>query len=122
MQIKSLRTKSYRSWKIDDRAIPKIVKERENKIKLYNKLRAGGCNETTALAAIGMSRATYYRLNKRYKVQGVYGLVSNSKKPHKLRQRCWDNKLCALILQLRKANPIWGKEKVQRLLVREYNL
>ncbi len=33
MQIKSLRTKSYRSWKIDDRAIPKIVKERENKIK-----------------------------------------------------------------------------------------
>ncbi len=44
MQIKSLRLKSYRSWKVDETVISDLAKQRRDKIILYEKLRANGCS------------------------------------------------------------------------------
>lgn len=62
MQIRSLRLLSYRSWKIDDRDYSAVAKERYRKLEVYKQLRAEGCGEETALIAISLSRASFYRL------------------------------------------------------------
>ena len=49
MQIKSLRTKSYRSWRIDDRPVDNIAKQRLMLLKKYWALRTEGCSEKTSL-------------------------------------------------------------------------
>ena len=56
MQIKSLRVKSYRSWRINDNASGEAI-TRLKQLELYATLREEGCSEPTSLAAIGWSRA-----------------------------------------------------------------
>ena len=72
MQIKSLRVKSYRSWRINDNASGEAI-TRLKQLELYATLREEGCSEPTSLAAIGWSRATYYRWLKRYREDGLKG-------------------------------------------------
>ena len=67
MQIKSLRVKSYRSWRINDNASGEAI-TRLKQLELYATLREEGCSEPTSLAAIGWSRATYYRQEKTWSV------------------------------------------------------
>ena len=122
MQIKSLRVKSYRSWCIEDRVIPEIAKIREEKIKLYHKLREDGCQEKTALQAVNLTRTTFYRLQRKYNKEGILGLANNSKRPHNFRKNSWDKSLYSLVLKLRKENPLWGREKIHRLIIRDYNM
>ena len=45
MQIKSLRIKSYRSWRVDESVNANIAAFREEKIKNFEKLRKEGCSE-----------------------------------------------------------------------------
>lgn len=71
MQLKSLRLLSYRSWKIDDRKYSAVAKERYRKLEVYHQLRAEGCKEETALVAIGLSRARFYRYKQAYKRRSV---------------------------------------------------
>ena len=59
MQTLSLRIKSYRSWRINDRAPPEAI-ERIHKLELYDRLKQEGCIEQLRLESIGWSRATYY--------------------------------------------------------------
>lgn len=118
MQIKSLRLKSYRSFVWNDSPGYKIAVEREKKILVYQKLRAEGCCEQTALEAIEMRRSTYYLWQKRYRAEGIFGLIPGSKKPHNVRKAEWSN-IRPVVYQLRKANPCWGKDKIHRLLVRD---
>lgn len=120
MQIKSLRLLSYRSWKVDDRVLSKEAKARESKIKLFNKLRAEGCSEATALEAIETKRSTFYRWLKALETQGRIGLEPKSRSPHHKRQANWDKGLIQHILALRKRYPLWGKLKLATILEREY--
>ena len=72
MQIKSLRIKSYRSFRIDD-TTPADAFERLRKIETYRALRAEGCSEPTALRAIGWSRAqewAVWRMRKKVPFMG----------------------------------------------------
>ena len=80
MQIKSLRVKSYRSWRINDNASGEAI-TRLKQLELYATLREEGCSEPTSLAAIGWSRATYYRWLKRYREDGLKGLESGPRAP-----------------------------------------
>lgn len=73
MQIKSLRIKSYRSWRIDDKASPEAM-ERLEKLERHDKLRQAGCPPDLALEVTGWSRATFYRWRKRHLVHGTRGL------------------------------------------------
>ena len=76
MQIKSLRIKSYRSWHVNETVILVEAKKCEQKIRLYQQLRAEGCSEKTALAAIQISRITLYRWHKRYQTPRGPGFSS----------------------------------------------
>jgi len=122
MQIKSLRIKSYRSWRIDETIISESTKHKMNKIILYEKLRARGCSELIALEAITTSRSTFFRWLKCYKQYGVKGLLEKSKKPCNVRQRIWSQSIYLKVLKLRNDNPCWGKSKIHTILNRDFNV
>ena len=60
MQRQSLRIRSYRSFRVDDR-LPADAAERLRKIETFQALRAEGCSEASALKAIGWSQSAYCR-------------------------------------------------------------
>jgi transposase len=122
MQIKSLRLKSYRSWKIDETIISEADKQKRDKILLYEKLRKNGCSEAVALEAITTSRATFFRWQRSYRQYGIKGLLEKSSKPVNIRQSLWDRTLYLKILMLRQKNPCWGKIKIHTILNRDFNL
>ena len=80
MQIKSLRIKSYRSWRIDDNTSAEAL-GRLKQLEWVERLRGEGCSEVTSLAVVGWSRATYYRWLRRYREAGLKGLESGTRAP-----------------------------------------
>ena len=93
MQIQSLRIKSYRSWKIDEREICDIARARRKKLEIYGSLRAEGCSESAALKAVEVSRSTLYRWQSQYRSEGAYGLSPKSRRPRTVRKPCWSKQV-----------------------------
>ena len=118
MQIKSLRVKSYRSWRVDDTTDADAL-GRLKQLELVATLREDGCGEATALAAVGWSRATYYRWSKRYREHGLRGLGCGSRAPRRRRVPQWTRQHEQQVLHLRQRYPLWGKRKLWRVGVRE---
>jgi len=112
MQTTYLHKKVYQIKRIDESEYSEKVYERYDKIRLFQKLRKEGCSEATALEAINMSRAKYYRLLKRYKARGLAGLEDESKRPNKLRKPRWDSHTEKMVLDMRRKYPLWGKYKL----------
>ncbi len=61
MKIESMRTRSCRSFKVDDADLPAEARERLSAIRRHDELRAAGCAEQAALREIGVSRRTMHR-------------------------------------------------------------
>lgn len=122
MQIQSLRIKSYRSWKIDDRPYSDIAKKKFRQLQNFKKLKAAGSTETVILEVLGLSRTTYYRMQAKYEEYGLAGLEPKSRRPKKTRQVTWSKELEGLVLKLRKQEPTWGKNKIYRLIIRDHNM
>ena len=118
MQIKSLRIKSYRSWRIDDNTSAEAL-GRLKQLEWVERLRGEGCSEATSLAVVGWSRATYYRWLRRYREAGLKGLESGTRAPRCRRVCQWTKHQAQQVLHLRKRYPLWGKRKLWRVLVRE---
>ena len=81
MQIQSLRIKSYRSWKIDDRVYSDSAKKKFKLLQDFEALIDSGSNESLILAVLGISRSTYYRTKAQYDKHGLSGLEPKSKRP-----------------------------------------
>lgn len=122
MQIHSLRIKSYRSWKIDDRPYSDVAKKRFKLLQDFDALKADGGTEIVILKALGIARSTYYKWKGLYTEHGMSGLELKSKSPTHVRQPCWEKQLENLVLKLRRQEPTWGKNKIHRLLTRDYNI
>lgn len=118
MQIKSLRIKSYRSFKVDD-TTPAEAVERLRRIETYRDLRAEGCSEAAALRAVGWSRSTYFRWLKRYTTDGVRGLAAQSRRPRRRRSRQWSVEDERAVWQMRNRYPFMGRRPIRVLLARE---
>lgn len=121
MQIKSLRIKSYRSWRINDRSSPEAL-ERLRKLELHERLRQRGMPPDLALEAIGWSRSAFYRWRRRYERQGVAGLEARSRRPRRVRGRQWTRQHEQLVQSLRTRHPLWGARKLWKVLQRDQGL
>jgi putative transposase len=66
-----------------------------------------------------VSRSTLYVWLKRYQSGGLRGLEKRSRRPRNVRSPTWSPELEAAVLQLRQANPCWGKDKLTPILRRE---
>ncbi len=119
MQTYNLRKKVYQIKRIDESEYAPKVYERYEKIRLYQKLRREGCSEKTALEAIKISRAQYFRLKRRYKSLGLEGLEDESKRPKKLREPLWDSKTEKIVIAMRHKYALWGKHKLSVIINRE---
>ena len=118
MQIKSLRIKSYRSFKVDD-TTPADALGRLRRIETYRALRAEGCTEATALGATGWSRSCYFRWLKRYQSQGVRGLAAQSRRPHRTQHPHWTRQAEREVWAMRTKYPFMGKRRLRVMLARE---
>jgi putative transposase len=121
-QIKSLHSKLYHVRRIDETEYSSKTYDRYDKLRLFKKLRQEGCSEKTALESIKMSRATYYRLNKKYEEIGLQGLEDESKRPHTIRKPMWAQAQEALVLAMRKDHRSWGKHKIVAMIVLKHGI
>jgi len=122
MQQKMLQRKFYHIQGIDETTYSQKAYDREKKIKLYQKLISEGCSQKTALEAIEVSRASYYRWKKNYQIYGLEGLEDESRRPNNIRKPTWTRKDEQLVLKLRTKFNLWGKHKIAAILSREYGV
>lgn len=94
--------------------------KKKEKLDLYTKLINEGCTQKTALEAIKISRSTYFRWKRKYKLFGINGLKNKSRSPHKIRTHTWGKDTEKLVLKVRKKYKLWGKYKIAAILKREY--
>lgn len=106
---------------IDETEYSKNTFEKKEKLELYVKLISEGCKQSTALQAIGISKATYYRWKNCYKKDGLRGLENKTCVPHNIRQSKLSQKEERQILYLRRKYPLFGKYKIVVLLKRLFN-
>lgn len=118
MQIKSLRVKSYRSFKVND-TLPADAADRLRRLELFQALRGEGCSEATALAAVGWSRATLYRWRRRFESEGPSGLRAKSRRPRRVPLPRWSAAQERGVWARRRDFPFMGKRKLRVLLLRE---
>lgn len=71
-----------------------------------------------ALDAFNIKKSTYYNYVKRYKICQEYEvqLEVKSKRPHKVRKACWNNKIVKFICKIRMKHPNIGKDKIKHYL------
>lgn len=95
------------------------VSHRLHQVRLWLELQQGGNSSHEAAQLLQMGRATLYRWAKRLNEQGLQGLRPKSRRPHRLRQRRWNQDLVKAVCRLRKEQPLWGKLKITAVLRRE---
>lgn len=98
------------------------VKYRYNKLEIWQKLKDEECENELIFKAINVSKATLFRWQRLYQQEGLNGLKSLSRKPHKLRIANEQNKIISYIFKLRKKYPLYGKQKIKVMLFEEYGI
>lgn len=88
-------------------------------VKKYDDLRAHGFNEADALDFLGLKRATLFLWKQKIKTLGTQGLESQSRAPKRPRRSGHFLHHKQRVCCLRKANPMWGKNKIAAVLQRE---
>ena len=118
MNMKSMRIRSYRSFKVDEHVSPKAA-ERYRTLSAYRSLRDSGCDEAGALAHVGISRRTLYRWKAALAAGGQRGLAPKSTRPRRVRQRAWKPRDVKAVLDVRRKYPFMGKARIQAMLARK---
>lgn len=92
----------------------------------YERLRTKGFSEIEALEFLKVKRSTFYSWLKRYKSKcGTINmktaeLANKSRRPHNFRKsKIISPQLVSHILNIRQAEPMFGKEKIKRALEKE---
>ena len=81
--------------------------------------KAHGENVSLTCRHFAISRQTFYRWLGRFDPRNLQSLEDHSSAPHRRRLSKWTTEHALAVLALRESYPAWGKEKLQRLLLRE---
>lgn len=95
------------------------AKYRLQLLSAWQALRARGAQGQEAAESVGISRATLYRWQARWKALGPKGLEARSHRPKRVRQRRWSPEAIQALQELRELYPRWGKEKLAILAAEE---
>jgi len=112
----------YASNGIDEKEYSDLVYEKLNKLENYYELKKQNCDEKVIFKVLDISRATLFRWKSRYEKHGLSGLENENKAPENRPRKKIRPEVEKLILQIRKANPIWGKKKIKVILERDYKI
>ena len=114
MKVFGLQAPVYRGAALSSRLTAKtsdIAAVRRDALERWRQARSCGLSAEEAARAVGVSRASLYRWEKR--------LEPRSRKPHRQRRPTWTSALVRKIEALRDDHPMWGKRKLAVLLRRE---
>ena len=100
----------------------KQTQERKKILGDWEFLKKKGLADQEIYRITGISRSAYYRRKKRLKLYGLQGLVNLSKRPKRTRQSKISKDVKDAILDIRKENPTYGKQKIRRILVRDHDI
>jgi transposase InsO family protein len=121
MQIKSLHKNMYRlyAYSRTQECLEKYRHLYQTQVQLWEKLRAEKVSIKLTQEMVGISRATYYR-HKKILNDLDQGIVPPSKKPKRVNKPRWGESEKQLVLQIRRQNPTYGKEKITIILKRDF--
>ena len=114
MKVFSLQAPIYRGAWLSSRLAAQtsqLAAVRRDALERWRRARSRGLSAEEAARAVGASRASLYRWEKR--------LEPRSRRPHRQRQPTWTSALMRKIERLRADHPMWGKRKLAVLLRRE---
>ena len=100
----------------DPRPLAREAKKRLSTVQWYE---AHGRNASLTARHFGISRSTLHVWLRRYRESGPRGLEDRSRRPQRVRQATWSAELEKQVLELRRRNPRWGKDKLTPLLRRQ---
>lgn len=123
MQIKAL---NHGIYKLAGYAYRHQVKEKpetgySNPVNQWKKLKLAGVSDAVCSEIVGISRATYYRYCQRIAALSK-GIKLPTRKPKKLNKACWGESQKQRVLEVRRENPTYGKEKITVILKRDFGL
>lgn len=96
-------------------------KKYEKQVKHWKELKSEGVSDSTCQEVVGISRATFYRYDKRLCELGK-GILPPSKRPNSLRKLLWGESEMQVVLRLRRENPTYGKAKIAVILKRDHGV
>ena len=115
MRVFGLEGDVYRLARLAGRPVPEVAAARFELVRRVDELRAEGLTVAVAIAAVGLSRASYYRWRRRAR-DGVERLAPRSRRPLRVRRPAWDAALVEATERLRQDFPMWGRAKLVVLL------
>jgi len=123
MQIKGLHKNIYKlsSYALSQEKLDSYRKKYEKQVNHWKKLKSEGVTDSTCQEVVGISRATYYRYDKRL-CEFAKGILPPSKRPKSLRKPLWGESEMQLVLRLRRENPTYGKAKIAVILKRDHGV
>ena len=122
MQIKRLHKNIYRlyAYARTQECLEVYRQKYLHQVQRWEKLGSEGVSLDLRQEIIGISRATYYRYRKILR-KLEKGIAPPSKKPKRLNKPRWGESHKQLVLQIRRANPTYGKEKIAIILKRDHH-
>jgi transposase InsO family protein len=99
--------------------MPWNIKDTQSmRLEFIEELMSGKFKITTLCQKYGIARKTAYKWIRRYKHEGVEGLIDRSKAPNSRPNITEDEKI-NLILQIREKYPAWGGRKLRQVLINQ---
>jgi putative transposase len=124
MQIKGLPKSVYKLYHYA--AVQTItseqIKRRKKFLGDWEILKARKVPDKEIAKITGISRATYYRLRKLMSIYGLRGLENRSKRPRRFRQSKIPKETIEIVLNIRRNNPTYGKDKIAVILKRDFTI
>lgn len=121
MQIKGLHKNIYKlyAYARTQECLEVYHQKYQHQVQRWEKLGSEGVSIELRQEIVGISRATYYRHKKILNKLGK-GIAPPSKRPKSLNKPRWGESHKQLVLQIRRANPTYGKEKIAIILKRDH--
>ena len=95
---------------------PTLSRGAKQRLRVLDWYHTHGGNARLTCRHFGISPDTFYRWKRRYNPWDLTTLEARSHRPRRRRRPTWSPELAQAVLQLRRENPRWGKEKLTPLL------
>ena len=103
--------------------IEKLSPQAKVRYKAINLYSSGNYSIGQICEIFEVNRSTFYRWRKRYTPGRVQSLEDRSRRPHKVRSKVVRNhQVEQQVCQIRRKYPYFGKEKIKRILERDYGI
>jgi putative transposase len=124
MKIKYLPKSLYRFYNYASKqtALSDQIEKRKKFLGDWEILKLRKVPEKEIAKITGISRATYYRLKKALSIYGIHGLEKQSRRPRIFRKSKIPKTTIEAVLDIRRKNPTYGKEKISIILKRDFSI